>query len=58
MYVDRRGRPLVTLVISLALGLIAYVGVNPADATKAFDWLFALSGLSSFFTWYGFTLRN
>jgi amino acid transporter len=51
MYIDKRGRPLVTLVICLALGLIAYVGTIPEKGMQIFDWLFALSGLSSFFTW-------
>lgn len=52
MYIDKRGRPLVTLVLCLALGLIAYIGTIPESGNKIFDWLFALSGLSSFFTWY------
>jgi amino acid transporter len=51
MYIDKRGRPLVTLVICLLLGLIAYVGTIPEKGNQIFDWLFALSGLSSFFTW-------
>jgi yeast amino acid transporter len=51
MYIDRRGRPLVTLVLCLACGLIAYIGTIPGKGTQIFDWLFALSGLSSFFTW-------
>jgi amino acid transporter len=51
-YVDRRGRPLVALVVSLALGLLAYIGVDQQKASLVFDWLFALSGLSAFFTWY------
>lgn len=49
-YVDRRGRPLVTVGIGSACGLLAYVGVNKAG-TGVFTWLLALSGLSSIFTW-------
>jgi yeast amino acid transporter len=55
-YVDRQGRPLVALLVSLALGLIAYIGVDQQQASNVFDWLFALSGLSSFFTWYAIFL--
>jgi len=51
MYIDKRGRPLVTLILCLALGLIAFVGTIPEKGNQIFDWLFALSGLSSFFTW-------
>ncbi|KAJ4164198.1 hypothetical protein LMH87_005882 [Akanthomyces muscarius] len=49
-YVDRKGRPLVAIVIAGAIGLLAYL----ADANSqgsVFDWLLALSGLSSIFTW-------
>ena len=51
-YVDKRGRPLVTVVLMLLFGLIAYLGLVPSVGNKLFDWLFAISGLSSFFTWY------
>lgn len=51
-YVDKRGRPLATLVLTLALGLIAYIGVIPGKGPVIFDWLLSLSGLSTFFTWY------
>lgn len=51
MYIDRRGRPLVTLILSLALGLLAYIGTIPEKGSQIFDWLFALSGLSALFTW-------
>lgn len=49
-YVDRKGRPLVAILIAAAMGLLAYL----ADANSqgsVFDWLLALSGLSSVFTW-------
>ena len=52
MYLDKKGRPLVTLIVALALGLLAFIGVDQVHAGKVFDWLFALSGLSAFFTWY------
>jgi Amino acid permease len=51
-YVDKKGRPLATLAVVLALGPLAIIGCY--DGGKLFDWLFALTGLSSFFTWYSF----
>lgn len=49
-YVDKAGRPLWSLIAILVFGPIAYV--NLADVGSAvFDWLVALSGLSTLFTW-------
>lgn len=51
-YIDRKGRPLVSIVISSAIGLIAYTAVMDANSeSDVFNWLLALSGLSSIFTW-------
>lgn len=49
-YVDKKGRPIATLALTLALGPLAFIGAY--DGGALFDWLFALCGLSSFFTWY------
>jgi amino acid transporter len=49
-YIDKKGRPLATLALVFVLGPLAIVGVY--DGGAMFDWLFALCGLSSFFTWY------
>ncbi|KAK8846527.1 hypothetical protein IAR55_005613 [Kwoniella newhampshirensis] len=49
-YVDKAGRPLWSVVAILIFGPIAYV--NVADVgSQVFDWLLALSGLSTLFTW-------
>ncbi|CAF1043221.1 unnamed protein product [Adineta steineri] len=49
-YIDRKGRPLSAVALSMILGFIAYI--NCANVgSQVFDWLLALSGLSSFFTW-------
>lgn len=56
-YVDRRGRPLVAVLFASALGLLAYL----ADAKVQddfFDWLLAISGLSSLFTWGSICLAH
>lgn len=49
-YIDRMGRPLVAVSISLLFGLLSYLAASPEEAT-AFTWLMALSGLSSICTW-------
>jgi amino acid transporter len=49
-YVDRKGRPLVSIGIASVIGLLAYLYVSPLQG-PAFTWLLALSGLSSIFTW-------
>jgi len=48
-YVDKKGRPLATLALTFALGPLAFIGAY--DGGQTFGWLFALCGLSSFFTW-------
>ncbi|KAL1694063.1 amino acid permease-domain-containing protein [Schizophyllum commune] len=49
-YVDKSSRPLWSVVAVLAFGPIAYVQVA-AEGDTVFDWLVALSGLSTIFTW-------
>ncbi|TVY27589.1 General amino-acid permease [Lachnellula hyalina] len=49
-YVDRKGRPLVSIGLASLVGLLAYLYVSPIKG-PAFTWLLALSGLSSIFTW-------
>ncbi|CAF2001757.1 unnamed protein product [Rotaria magnacalcarata] len=49
-YVDRKGRPLTAVALSMLVGLVAYV--NCAEVgIQVFNWLLAISGLSAFFTW-------
>ncbi|OIW22837.1 amino acid permease [Coniochaeta ligniaria NRRL 30616] len=56
-YVDRRGRPMVAILFSMALGLLAYL-VNVKAQDEFFDWLLAISGLSSLFTWGSICLAH
>ena len=56
-YIDRRGRPLVAIMIALAIGLLAYLSATP-HREVAFDWLVATSGLSSIFTWGSICLAH
>lgn len=49
-YIDRRGRPLISVGISLLFGLLSYLAASPKEDI-IFTWLMALSGLSSICTW-------
>lgn len=49
-YIDREGRPLVGVGISLVIGLLCYLAAS-AHHDDVFNWMVALSGLSSIFTW-------
>lgn len=49
-YVDRLGRPLVAILVTNAFGLFAFIAASDKQQ-DAFNWLLALSGLSSIFTW-------
>ncbi|EXJ67600.1 AAT family amino acid transporter [Cladophialophora psammophila CBS 110553] len=51
-YVDREGRPLVAIIISSLIGFLCYiVAAGPDTTTQAFNWMIAISGLASIFTW-------
>ncbi|KAK3347018.1 amino acid permease-domain-containing protein [Lasiosphaeria hispida] len=51
-YVDRTGRPLVAILATSAIGFLAFLS-NASDDVESsiFDWLLAVSGLSTIFTW-------
>lgn len=49
-YIDRMGRPVVALAITLFFGLIAFIAGSSRES-DVFNWLMALSGLSCIFTW-------
>ena len=49
-YIDREGRPLAGVVTSLIIGLLCYLAAS-SHHDDVFDWMLALSGLSSIFTW-------
>ena len=51
-YIDRAGRPLVSIIFASAIGLLCFIvaaGSNTRE--QAFNWMLAISGLSSIFTW-------
>ncbi|ETI27041.1 hypothetical protein G647_10140 [Cladophialophora carrionii CBS 160.54] len=49
-YIDRSGRPLPSVTLCLAFGALAYI-VLASEGSVVFDWLLALSGLATLFTW-------
>ncbi|KAG7661578.1 uncharacterized protein J8A68_004947 [[Candida] subhashii] len=49
-YIDKKGRPLVGIIVQLLVGLLCFLAASPKEG-EVFSWLLALSGLSSIFTW-------
>ena len=56
-YIDRKGRPLCAIIIASALGFLAYLAATHKQQ-DAFNWMLALSGLSSIFTWGSICLAH
>ena len=56
-YIDRQGRPLVSIGVASAFGLLAFIAASKNENT-AFIWMQALSGLSSIFTWGSICLAH
>jgi len=56
-YIDKRGRPLVAIAISLAFGFFGFFAGSGKEV-PAFNWMIALSGLSSIFTWGSICLAH
>lgn len=49
-YIDRKGRPLWAICIASVIGLLSFLAAS-SKQTEAFQWMMAISGLSSIFTW-------
>ena len=56
-YIDRKGRPIVSIGIASVLGFMAFFA-GSSKQKVAFDWMIALSGLSSIFTWGSICLAH
>ncbi len=56
-YIDRKGRPLYAIIIASVLGLLAFLAASRKQQ-DAFNWMLALSGLSSIFTWGSICLAH
>lgn len=56
-YIDRKGRPLVAQGIASVLGLLAFLAASDKQE-NAFNWMLAISGLLSIFTWGSICLAH
>ncbi|KAL5596809.1 hypothetical protein BROUX41_006507 [Berkeleyomyces rouxiae] len=56
-YIDRKGRPLVAILVAGAIGMVAYLA-DIVQQAVVLDWLLAASGLSSVFTWGSICLAH
>ncbi|GAB1320452.1 hypothetical protein MFIFM68171_10662 [Madurella fahalii] len=56
-YIDKKGRPLYCVLLQLAFGLLAYIGLA-SGGNRVFTWLLAISGLSYFFVWGSICLTH
>ncbi|GMG22364.1 unnamed protein product [Ambrosiozyma monospora] len=54
-YIDKKGRPMVGIIISLTIGCLCFLSASDKQS-EVFSWLMALSGLSSIFTWFSICL--
>ena len=48
-YIDKKGRPLTVVGLQLLFGCLAFINLDTTGGGNIFNWLLALSGLSSFF---------
>lgn len=56
-YIDRQGRPLFAIIIASLLGFLAFLAASSKEG-QAFEWMMAISGLSSIFTWGSICLSH
>jgi len=56
-YIDRKGRPLVAICVAAAFGFVAYAA-DSGEEGSVLNWMLALSGLSSIFTWGSINLAH
>lgn len=58
MYVDKAGRPLYSIIAIMAFFPLCYLQLIPDIGATIFNWLVALSGLSTLFTWAAILLTH
>lgn len=56
-FIDKAGRPTYSLAFICAFAPLAYINCSDVG-TKVFDWLVALSGLSTLFTWLAICITH
>lgn len=50
-YVDKKGRPIPTIILQLLVAMLAFINEAPDAGTKLFNWLLALTSIAYFFVW-------
>lgn len=56
-YIDRKGRPLWAILVASVFGLLCFLAASDKE-TDVFEWMMAISGLSSIFTWGSICLAH
>ncbi|KAJ9617827.1 hypothetical protein H2204_013410 [Knufia peltigerae] len=56
-WIDKKGRPVWPVIIQMVFGLLAFIN-EAATGPTVFNWLLALTGLSSFFVWGSICLSH
>lgn len=56
-YVDKKGRPVVVIILQLLFGCLAFINLAP-DGGVIFNWLLSLAGLSGFFVYGSIALAH
>ncbi|AMD19255.1 HBR354Wp [Eremothecium sinecaudum] len=56
-YIDKKGRPLVAIFITLFIGLLSFIATSDKQQ-EIFTWLSAVSGLSTIFCWLAINLAH
>ncbi|KAI5964737.1 SAM3 [Candida pseudojiufengensis] len=49
-YIDRQGRPIVSIILTSLIGLLGFLVVNKNEG-EVFTWFFSVCSLASFFIW-------
>lgn len=50
-YVDKKGRPIPTVILQLAFAMLAFINEASSTGSLIFNWLLALTALAYFFVW-------
>lgn len=56
-YIDRKGRPMAGIAVASVLGFLAFLAGSDKQS-EAFNWMLAISGLSSILTWGSICLAH
>lgn len=56
-YVDKKGRPLVVVLLQLIFGCLAYINLAPSGG-DIFTWLLSLSGITVLFVFGSIALAH